>query len=46
MNTLNQLSDELRLVRDNNYGSQNAEKPEEWDGMVGELKRRVSFIYV
>ncbi len=38
------FADELRMVRDGNYGSENSEIKGGWDGMVGELVRRVSLI--
>lgn len=36
------FTDELRMVRDGNYGAENPEIKGGWDGMVGELVRRVS----
>lgn len=38
-----QFIDEIRLVKDHKYG--NEDKYGEWDGMVGELVRRVSLIF-
>lgn len=35
-------ADVLRIVRDGKYGSKNPNEPGGWDGMVGELVRRVS----
>lgn len=35
------LIDEIRLVKDGTYGSENADVNGGWDGMVGELVRRV-----
>ncbi|TMW45950.1 hypothetical protein DOY81_008970, partial [Sarcophaga bullata] len=34
---------EMRLVKDNTYGSENPKVHGGWDGMVGELVRRVSY---
>lgn len=34
----------MRLVKDNTYGSENPKVHGGWDGMVGELVRRVSTI--
>lgn len=36
----------MRLVKDNTYGSENPKVHGGWDGMVGELVRRVSLIFV
>lgn len=36
------FTDELRLVKDGNYGSENHAVDGGWDGMVGELVRKVS----
>lgn len=36
------IADELKIVRDGNYGSENPDVKGGWDGMVGELVRRVS----
>lgn len=36
------FSDELRIVRDGKYGTENPEEPGGWDGMVGELIRKAS----
>lgn len=36
------LSDELRIVKDGLYGTENPNKNGGWDGMVGELVRTVS----
>lgn len=33
------------MVKDGNYGSENSEQKGGWDGMVGELVRRVSWFY-
>lgn len=38
---LNILTDELRLVRDGKYGNENPKIVSGWDGMVGELVRKV-----
>lgn len=35
--------DALRIVKDRKYGAKNADEVGGWDGMVGELVRRVSF---
>lgn len=35
--------DELRIVKDGKYGMENSDVPGGWDGMVGELIRKVSF---
>lgn len=35
------FSDALRIVRDKKYGAKNADEVGGWDGMVGELVRRV-----
>lgn len=35
--------DELRIVKDGKYGMENPDVPGGWDGMVGELIRKVSF---
>lgn len=37
------FADELRIVKDGNYGAENHEVKGGWDGMVGELVRQVSF---
>lgn len=37
------LPDVLRPVRDQRYGAKNSNEIGGWDGMVGELVRRVSF---
>lgn len=42
-NPLN-LPDEIRIVKDGNYGTENPEVKGGWDGIVGELVRRVSFV--
>lgn len=34
--------DELRIVKDGKYGMENPDVPGGWDGMVGELIRKVS----
>jgi len=34
--------DELRIVKDRKHGSENPDVPGGWDGMVGELIRKVS----
>lgn len=36
------IADELRLVKDGNYGSEKSSAHGGWDGMVGELVRKVS----
>lgn len=36
------ISDELRPVKDGNYGSEKSTEHGGWDGMVGELVRKVS----
>lgn len=36
------LLDELRIVKDGKYGMENSDVPGGWDGMVGELIRKVS----
>lgn len=36
------FSDELRIVKDGKYGTENPDVPGGWDGMVGELIRKVS----
>ena len=35
--------DELRIVKDGNYGAENPDEKGGWDGMVGELVRQVRF---
>ena len=35
-------SDEIRLVKDKRYGSVNTSVEGNWDGIIGELVRRVS----
>lgn len=35
-------ADEMRIVKDGNYGAENPEVKGGWDGIVGELVRRVS----
>lgn len=35
------IIDELRIVQDGKYGSENPDIPGGWDGMVGELIRKV-----
>lgn len=47
------FADALRIVKDKRYGAKNPDEVGGWDGMVGELVRRVScnlfsflFIYV
>ncbi|ALC43617.1 Glu-RIB [Drosophila busckii] len=40
-----ELNYELRLVKDGNYGSENPAAPAGWDGMMGELVRKVSAIH-
>lgn len=41
------ISDTLKIVRDGKYGAKNPKEIGGWDGMVGELVRRVSLnIYV
>lgn len=37
-----EFSDELRIVKDGKYGTENPDVPGGWDGMVGELIRKVS----
>lgn len=34
-------ADEMRIVKDGNYGAENPEVKGGWDGIVGELVRRV-----
>lgn len=34
--------DEVRIVKDGNYGAENPDVKGGWDGMVGELVRQVS----
>lgn len=36
------FADALRIVKDRKYGAKNADEVGGWDGMVGELVRRVS----
>lgn len=36
------FADALRIVKDRKYGAKNSEEVGGWDGMVGELVRRVS----
>lgn len=36
------FTDALRIVKDRKYGAKNADEVGNWDGMVGELVRRVS----
>lgn len=43
LNELN-FADELRIVKDGKYGSENPDVAGGWDGMVGELIREVSSI--
>lgn len=38
-----EFSDELRIVKDQKYGMENIDVPGGWDGMIGELIRKVSF---
>jgi hypothetical protein len=38
------VSDELSIVKDGNYGAENSEVKGGWDGMVGELVRKVLII--
>lgn len=45
MRFLFNLTDELRIVKDGLYGTENPNKNGGWDGMVGELVRRVSDIF-
>jgi hypothetical protein len=33
--------DEIQLVKDGGYGAENPKSPGGWDGMVGELVRKV-----
>lgn len=46
-NTTDRLTfaDELKIVRDGSYGTENPDIKGGWDGMVGELVRRVSKFY-
>jgi len=37
-----EFPDELRIVKDGKYGTENPDVPGGWDGMVGELIRKVS----
>lgn len=37
-------ADALRIVKDRKYGAKNTDEVGGWDGMVGELVRRVSII--
>lgn len=37
-----EFSDELRIVKDRKHGTENPDVPGGWDGMVGELIRKVS----
>lgn len=37
-----EFSDELRIVKDRKHGRENPDVPGGWDGMVGELIRKVS----
>lgn len=37
-----EFSDELRIVKDRRHGSESPDVPGGWDGMVGELIRKVS----
>jgi len=39
---LTNFADELRIVKDGKYGMENPDVPGGWDGMVGELIRKVS----
>lgn len=39
------FADALRIVKDRKYGAKNADEVGGWDGMVGELVRRVCFLY-
>jgi len=41
IHTVFAFTDELRLVKDGNYGSENPAVQGGWDGMVGELVRKV-----
>lgn len=41
----NSFADALRIVKDRKYGAKNADERGGWDGMVGELVRRVSHIF-
>lgn len=36
------LSDQLRLVKDDKYGSENPNVTGGWDGVIGELVRKVT----
>lgn len=37
-------SDALRVVKDKKYGAKNVDEVGGWDGMVGEIVRRVSVL--
>lgn len=39
---LTNFADELRIVKDGKHGTENPDVPGGWDGMVGELIRKVS----
>lgn len=39
------ITDELQIVKDGNYGAENPDVRGGWDGMVGELVRRVRFLF-
>lgn len=38
------VPDEIRIVKDGQYGTENPEVKGGWDGIVGELVRQVSYI--
>lgn len=38
------FSDELRIVKDGQYGAENPDVKGGWDGMVGELVRKVRLL--
>lgn len=37
---------ELKIVKDGSYGAENAKAKGGWDGMVGELIRKVCYIFI
>lgn len=41
----NLVTDELRIVKDGNYGAENPDVKGGWDGMVGELIRKVRLYF-
>lgn len=40
------LTDEMRAVKDSKYGTENPKIVGGWDGMIGELLRKVRILFV